>query len=110
MKRTFLPIVGVFVPSAFYFLVVGGLGIFLRRFPYYGPVNSSTGQPLFPHYPNTLLCAFVACLALALLGSYLMLRKARDGWPKVFAGVAVVLLIPVQAAFLLVVELGLFEK
>jgi hypothetical protein len=108
MKRGNLPILVTFLPSLLFFLLVGGLGIYLQRFPYYGPVVA--GQPLFAHYPDMLLYSFAACLVVALFASILILRKAADGWPKVFAGVGIVMLIPVQAAFLLMVELGLFEK
>jgi hypothetical protein len=110
MKRGNLFIVGTFLPSLASFLVVGALRIYLERFPEYGPVSMSTGQPIFPHYANTVFYLFAACFAIALLASILILRKATDGWPKVFAGVGVVLLIPLQAAFLLLMALGLFEK
>jgi hypothetical protein len=110
MKHRIPPLLACFAPPACFLLLVGGIGTFLRRFPYYGPVNAFTGQPLVSHYPEVLLSVFLTLLAIGLAASFLILRRAHDGWPKILAGAGILVLIPVQGAFLLLMEISMFGK
>lgn len=82
----------------------------LSHFPHYGPVNARTGQPMFPHYSRTVLSALAAVLIAGVLTSFLLLRRAHHGWPKILAGMGLVLLIPAQAILVVWIELSLFGK
>lgn len=91
-----------------YFGISYLISIYLKRFDIIGPV-SSLGKPIFSHYSSIVLFGFFALIAIGLIYSLFQAIKV-NGWQKYALIVLILLLLPIQYFWVIVMQMSIFGK
>jgi hypothetical protein len=107
MSKTILLIKSL-VPIPIYFLITWFVKEYLTKFTVVGPV-AKDGQPLIENYPAFLSNAFIAAIILGSIYSFYYARKI-NGWQKYASMFAVLAFMPIQYAYVVILQISLFGK